>query len=363
MEFLLINHPLDCPVCDKGGECPLQNQAMSHGRARRRGSRRQAHLPQAGQHLHPGVARPRALHPVPALHPLLRPDRRRQVHQPRRARGDAADRHLRGAAVRVLLLRQHRPDLPGRGAHGRGIPVPFASVRPGVDAEHLRALRLWLRAADRPPPRCRAAPDGDQRPRGQRRVELRQGPLGLPVRHPARPSGVAADPPGRRHDARGRLARGLAAAAAGLAKAKAAAVLPGGRVTAEDAYAYGKFARVVLGTNDVDFRARPHSAAETYFLASTSCRPVSADAGSGPGAASPMPTSTRPRHGPPRRLRARGGVADRLPAAAQWLAQEAKTAVYAVAPFASRGLTKLGGALIPTAPGAEAVALQPGRHG
>src|SRR5256714_10268803 len=32
MEFLLINHPLDCPMCDKGGECPLQNQAMSTGR-------------------------------------------------------------------------------------------------------------------------------------------------------------------------------------------------------------------------------------------------------------------------------------------------------------------------------------------
>ncbi|NKB90954.1 MAG: 2Fe-2S iron-sulfur cluster binding domain-containing protein, partial [Candidatus Nanopelagicales bacterium] len=32
MEFLLLNHPLDCPVCDKGGECPLQNQAMSVGR-------------------------------------------------------------------------------------------------------------------------------------------------------------------------------------------------------------------------------------------------------------------------------------------------------------------------------------------
>ena len=31
LEFLLINHPLDCPVCDKGGECPLQNQSMSHG--------------------------------------------------------------------------------------------------------------------------------------------------------------------------------------------------------------------------------------------------------------------------------------------------------------------------------------------
>src|SRR4051794_3825753 len=31
LEFLLINHPLDCPVCDKGGECPLQDQTMSHG--------------------------------------------------------------------------------------------------------------------------------------------------------------------------------------------------------------------------------------------------------------------------------------------------------------------------------------------
>src|SRR5581483_11886859 len=33
MELLLINHPLDCPMCDKGGECPLQNQAMSSGQA------------------------------------------------------------------------------------------------------------------------------------------------------------------------------------------------------------------------------------------------------------------------------------------------------------------------------------------
>ncbi|MGA9312335.1 MAG: 2Fe-2S iron-sulfur cluster-binding protein, partial [Pseudonocardiaceae bacterium] len=33
MELLLINHPLDCPICDKGGECPLQNQALSNGRA------------------------------------------------------------------------------------------------------------------------------------------------------------------------------------------------------------------------------------------------------------------------------------------------------------------------------------------
>ena len=31
LEFLLINHPLDCPVCDRGGECPLQDQTLSFG--------------------------------------------------------------------------------------------------------------------------------------------------------------------------------------------------------------------------------------------------------------------------------------------------------------------------------------------
>lgn len=31
LEFLLVNHPLDCPVCDRGGECPLQDQTLSHG--------------------------------------------------------------------------------------------------------------------------------------------------------------------------------------------------------------------------------------------------------------------------------------------------------------------------------------------
>ena len=36
MEFLLINHPLDCPICDQGGECDLQDQAISFGRDRNR---------------------------------------------------------------------------------------------------------------------------------------------------------------------------------------------------------------------------------------------------------------------------------------------------------------------------------------
>ena len=44
-------------------------------------------------------------------------------------------------------------------------------------------------------------------------------------------------------------------------------MLTGGRLTREDAYAYAKFARVALGTNDIDFRSRPHSAEEAQFLA------------------------------------------------------------------------------------------------
>ncbi len=36
MEFLLINHPLDCPICDQGGECDLQDQSMGYGRGKTR---------------------------------------------------------------------------------------------------------------------------------------------------------------------------------------------------------------------------------------------------------------------------------------------------------------------------------------
>jgi NADH-quinone oxidoreductase subunit G len=58
----------------------------------------------------------------------------------------------------------------------------------------------------------------------------------------------------------------LAVAAAGL-KATPAAVLVGGRATYEDAYGYSKFARIALGTNDIDFRARVTSDEEREFIA------------------------------------------------------------------------------------------------
>ena len=86
-------------------------------------------------------------------------------------------------------------------------------------------------------------------------------------------------------------------------------VLTGGRLTGEDAYAYSKFARVALGTNDIDFRARPHSAEEADFLAAHV-------ASAGPSSVTYADLEQRQRRAAGR-LRARGRVADRLPAAAQ----------------------------------------------
>ncbi len=326
MELLLINHPLDCPVCDKGGECPLQNQAMSNGRAETRFDDIKRTFPKPIHALHAGAARPRALRAVPALHPVLRADRRRPVHRPAGTRCDQqvgtspevlgfhsrAIRDRARSAVR-LLLRQHRADLPGRRADRRGLPVPGPPVRPGLHAERVRALRVRLRPAHRPPPRHGAAPPGRRRPGGQRGVELRQGPLGVHLRHRTRPDHHPAGArPGRRRAAAGVLAGGAGGrrpAAWPRPSGSGVGVLVGGRVTVEDAYAYAKFARVALGTNDIDFRARPHSAEETHVPRRTS-RPAArwrstyADLESAPAVLL-------------RRVRARGGVADRLPAAAQ----------------------------------------------
>ena len=45
LEFLLLNHPLDCPVCDKGGECPLQDQTMAYGPGESRFVEEKRHFP------------------------------------------------------------------------------------------------------------------------------------------------------------------------------------------------------------------------------------------------------------------------------------------------------------------------------
>ncbi len=47
LEFLLINHPLDCPVCDRGGECPLQNNTIFYGASATRYTEEKRHYPKA----------------------------------------------------------------------------------------------------------------------------------------------------------------------------------------------------------------------------------------------------------------------------------------------------------------------------
>ena len=140
---------------------------------------------------------------------------------------------------------------------------------------------------------------------------------------------AAGRPPGPRRSTP--RPRGLAAAR----DAKGVGVLVGGRVSAEDAYAYSKFARVALQTNDIDFRARPHSVEEAQFLASHVVA-------TGPeGDAVTYADLERARtvvlvgfepedESPIVFLRLRKAF------------RKNKTAVYAVAPFATRGLEKLG---------------------
>ncbi len=53
LEFLLVNHPLDCPVCDKGGECPLQDQTLAYGPGESQVHRGEEALRQAHRTCHP----------------------------------------------------------------------------------------------------------------------------------------------------------------------------------------------------------------------------------------------------------------------------------------------------------------------
>ncbi|HEX8768807.1 MAG TPA: NADH-quinone oxidoreductase subunit G, partial [Jatrophihabitans sp.] len=145
----------------------------------------------------------------------------------------------------------------------------------------------------------------------------------------------------------------LEAAAVGLARARdngGVGVLPGGRLTEEDAYAYAKFARVALGTNDIDFRARPSSDEELAFLGAVV-------AGSTPEtgavtyadleqAGTVLLVGFEPEEESPITfLRLHKGV------------RNGRCRVYSIAALASRGLDKLAGTLVPAVPGAEAAAI------
>ena len=338
MELLLINHPLDCPVCDKGGECPLQNQAMSQ-RPRRDPLRRpQAHLPQADPAVHrrscstaSAASRARAAPGSPTRSPATRSSSWSSAAPSSRSasrRRQPFDSYFSGNTVQIC------PVGALTGAAYRFRSRPFDLVSTPTACEHC-ASGCALRTDHRRGAVLRRLAGDD--PAGQRGVELRQGPLGVPLRHRAATGSRA--PLVRDEDgalvetswpeALDVAARGLLAARAG----RGVGVLAGGRVTVEDAYAYAKFARVALGTNDVDFRARPHSAEEAEFLAAHVA---------GRGVADPAtPTYADLEHAPAVVLvgsRAGGGVADRLPAAAQGGPARRHARSFAVAPFAGRGL-------------------------
>ena len=125
MEFLLINHPLDCPICDQGGECDLQDQAyrLRHGPLalcrEQAGGEGQVSRP-AGQDVHD------ALHPLHALHPV----QQRGGRACRRWGRRAAARTWRSAPISskaLTLGAVGQPDrhLPG----GRAAASPTAYQR------------------------------------------------------------------------------------------------------------------------------------------------------------------------------------------------------------------------------------------
>ncbi len=266
MEFLLLNHPLDCPVCDKGGECPLQNQAMSVGRPESRFDEAKRHFDK----------------PINVSAQILL-DRERcvscarctrfaeqiagdAVHRPARARRQAAGRHGGRRAVRLVLLRQHRADLPRRRADECGVPLPLAPLRPRVrptTCEHC-ASGCSLRTDYRRGVVTRRLAWDD--PSVNEEWNCDKGRFAFPYLAQGRITGPMVRENGELRaaswpEAIDAAARGLAAAAGSVG------VLVGGRSTVEDAYAYARFARAGLATDSIDFRARASSAEEAQFLA------------------------------------------------------------------------------------------------
>ena len=143
-KWLMVNHPHDCPVCDEGGECHLQDMTVMTGHDLPPLPLRQAHAPQPGPR---ALRQPRdePLHPVLPLRPLLPRLRRRQ--RPRRVRG--AHNHVyfgraRGRRAGERVQRQPRGGLPHRRLHRQDAEEPLhAQVGPADRAVGLRALRVW----------------------------------------------------------------------------------------------------------------------------------------------------------------------------------------------------------------------------
>ena len=260
MELLLINHPLDCPVCDKGGECPLQNQAMSNGRGETRFTEHKRLYPKpiniSAQVLLDRercvlCARCTRFSEQIAGDPFIALIERGALQQVGIYEKEPFESYFSGNTIQIcpvgaLTSSAYRfrsrpfdlvstPSVAEHDACGSAIRVDHrrGKVMRRLAGDDADVNEEWITDKDRfgftyatqtdrlTHPMVRDADDGELRPASW--------PEAFVV-----------------------AARGLAAARA----AGGVGVLTGGRLTVEDAYAYGKFARVALGTNDIDFRAR-----------------------------------------------------------------------------------------------------------
>ena len=267
MELLLINHPLDCPVCDKGGECPLQNQAMSNGRSESRFE---------------GVKRTFEK-PVPISSQVLL-DRERCVLCARCTRFSeqiAGDPFItlneRGALQQVGIYEDEPFDSYYSGNTVQICPVgaltgtsyrfrarPFDLVSTDSACEHC-ASGCAMRTDVRRGKTLRRLAGEDSTVNEEWNCDKGRWAFKYEVAKNRITTPLVRDANGQLQEAS--WPEALAAAAKGL-KDSRAGVLVGGRATVEDAYGYSKFARVTLATNNIDFRSRVSSKEELDFLAS-----------------------------------------------------------------------------------------------
>ncbi|MYT15544.1 NADH-quinone oxidoreductase subunit G [Streptomyces sp. SceaMP-e96] len=350
MELLLINHPLDCPVCDKGGECPLQNQAMQVGdpESRFEGKKRTfaKPVPISTQVLLDRercvlCARCTRFSNQIAGDPMIELLERGALQQVGTGEGDPFQSYFSGNTIQICPVGA----LTSAAYRFRSRPFDLVSS-PSVcehcaggcatRTDHRRGKVLRRLAADDPEVNEEWICD---KGRFAFRYAQQRDRLDHPlVRNPESGELEPASWPAA-----------LEAAARGLAAAKGrTGVLTGGRLTVEDAYAYAKFARIALGTNDIDFRARVHSAEEADFLASRV-------AGRGRDLDGRGVTYTALEKAPAVLLAGieaeeeAPGVFLRLRKAHRRSGQR----TYGLAGYASRGLIKAGGTLLPSAPGTE----------
>jgi NADH-quinone oxidoreductase subunit G len=267
MELLLINHPLDCPVCDKGGECPLQNQAMSNGRSESRFE---------------GVKRTFEK-PVPISSQVLL-DRERCVLCARCTRFSeqiAGDPFItlneRGALQQVGIYEDEPFDSYYSGNTVQICPVgaltgtsyrfrarPFDLVSTDSACEHC-ASGCAMRTDVRRGKTLRRLAGEDSTVNEEWNCDKGRWAFKYEVAKNRITTPLVRDANGQLQEAS--WPEALAAAAKGLKESRVG-VLVGGRATVEDAYGYSKFARVTLATNNIDFRSRVSSKEELDFLAS-----------------------------------------------------------------------------------------------